>query len=158
MGTKQQDFQITWTKASLVLNQGHKIKKSKAKTRYVHNVNAKGFYYKNMTRIEQDHDKDTYSKLTLNTLKVMWDSTSIYTHWDLAQGSFLKNFQPTCDPCSPMCDPYAPICGPCLFMWKLIVNYELIKNELEVNWNLITQVNWKWTRNELRDNYKWTKS
>jgi hypothetical protein len=67
MGTKQQDFQITWMKASLVLNQGHKIKKSKAKAWYVHDVNAKGFYYKNMTKIEQDHDKDMYSKLMLNT-------------------------------------------------------------------------------------------
>ncbi len=30
--TKQQDFQITFTKASLILNLGYGIKKSKAKT------------------------------------------------------------------------------------------------------------------------------
>jgi hypothetical protein len=47
----------------------------------VHDVNAKGFCYKNMTKTEQDYDKDMYSKLMLNTLKGMWDSTSIYTHW-----------------------------------------------------------------------------
>jgi len=46
-------------------------KKSKAKTQCVHNVNAKGFYYKNMIRIEQDHEKNMYSKLMLNIFKVM---------------------------------------------------------------------------------------
>ncbi len=43
-----------------VLNPYYKIKKSKAKTLYVHNANAKRYYYKNMTKIEQDHEKDTY--------------------------------------------------------------------------------------------------
>ncbi len=47
---KQQDFQITWMKAGLVLNPGHGMRKSKVKTQCVHNVNAKGFYYKNMTK------------------------------------------------------------------------------------------------------------
>jgi hypothetical protein len=74
MGTKkikQSYFQTTWTKACLVQNPGHGIKNSKAKTRCVHHVNAKGFYYKNMTKIKQDHDKDTYPKLMLNKLKVI---------------------------------------------------------------------------------------
>jgi len=44
-------------------------------------VNAKGLYYKNMIKIEQDHNKDTYQKLVLNRLNVMCNSTSIYTHW-----------------------------------------------------------------------------
>ncbi len=79
--TKQQDFQTTWMKVGLVLNPGHGIKLSKVKTQYVHDMNVKGFYYKNMTRIEQNHDKDTYPKLVLNRLKIMWDSTSIYTNW-----------------------------------------------------------------------------
>ncbi len=35
-------------------------KKTKTKTLYVHDANAKGLYYKNMTKIEQDHDKFTY--------------------------------------------------------------------------------------------------
>ncbi len=43
-------------------------------------VNAKGLYYKNMIKIKQDHNKDTYQKLVLNRLNVMCDSTSIYTH------------------------------------------------------------------------------
>jgi hypothetical protein len=41
-----------------------------------------------MTRTEQDHDRDIYSKLMLNTFKVMWDSTSIYTHWALSSKKF----------------------------------------------------------------------
>jgi hypothetical protein len=44
-------------------------------------VNAKGLYYKNMKKIEQDHDKNTYQELVLNKLNVICDSTSIYTHW-----------------------------------------------------------------------------
>jgi len=66
-------------KASLVLSPSHKIRKTK--TRCVYNVNAKIFNYKNMTRTKQDHDKDTYPKLMLNVLQVMWDSTFIYIHW-----------------------------------------------------------------------------
>jgi hypothetical protein len=40
-------------KTSLVLNSGHGIRKSKVKTKIwcVHNVNAKGFYYKNVIKI-----------------------------------------------------------------------------------------------------------
>jgi hypothetical protein len=58
-------------KANLVLNLGSWNKKSKAKTQCVHNVNAKGFYYKNMIRMEQDHERNMYSKLMLNIFKVM---------------------------------------------------------------------------------------
>jgi hypothetical protein len=57
----------------------------------------------------------------LNKSKVMWDSTSIYTHRHLVQVSFSKNFQFTCD-------PYSPMCGPCPSMWELIMNYELTNN------------------------------
>ncbi len=38
-------------KVGLVLNPGHGIK-IKSKKRCVHDMNAKGLYYKNMTRIE----------------------------------------------------------------------------------------------------------
>jgi hypothetical protein len=31
----------------------------------------------------------------------------------LAQGSFSKNFQPTCVPCSTMCDPCVALIHPC---------------------------------------------
>jgi hypothetical protein len=54
-------------------------------------------------KIEQGYEKKIDSKLMLKRLKVMGNSTSIYTYWALAQISFLKNFQPTCGPCSPMC-------------------------------------------------------
>jgi hypothetical protein len=77
---KQQDFQTTWTKTCLVLNLGHGIKKSKEKTWHVHNVNAKWLYYKNLIKIQQDCDKNTYPKLMLNRLKVTWHYTFIYTH------------------------------------------------------------------------------
>jgi hypothetical protein len=68
-------------KTCLVINPSYGIRKSKAKakTRCVHNVNVKGFYYKNMTK-KKDHDKDTYPKLMLNKLKVMGNFVFIYTH------------------------------------------------------------------------------
>jgi hypothetical protein len=51
--TRQQDLQTAWMKTNLALNLGHGIKKSKVKTKTwcVHNVNAKGFYYINVTKI-----------------------------------------------------------------------------------------------------------
>ncbi len=69
----------------------------------MHDVNAKGFYTKNMTRTEQDHDTNMYPKLMLNILKIMWDLTSFIPIGHLVQGSFSRNFQPTCGPCTPMC-------------------------------------------------------
>jgi hypothetical protein len=57
----------------------------------------------------------------------------IYKIGHLIQGSFSKDFQLTFGPFSTMCDPCAPMCGPCPFMWELIVNYDLIKNERKVN-------------------------
>ncbi len=74
----------------LVLNPCHGIRKSKIKIWCVHNVNAKGLYYKTMTRIEQDHDKNTFQNLMLNKLKVMWDFTSIYTHKTHSSRTLLK--------------------------------------------------------------------
>jgi hypothetical protein len=77
-------------KANLIINLGHGIKKSKAKTRCVHDMNAKGFNYKNMTKSKQDHDKNMYPKLVLNKVKVMWDFTFIYTHWALNSNEHFK--------------------------------------------------------------------
>jgi hypothetical protein len=53
MGTKQWNFQTTWMKTSLILNLDHGINffLKKTKTWCVHDVNAKGFYYKTITRI-----------------------------------------------------------------------------------------------------------
>jgi hypothetical protein len=28
------------------------------------------------------------------------------------------------------------MCGPCPFMWELIMNYEITKNELKINYEL----------------------
>jgi len=76
-------------KACLVLSPSHGIKKSKAKTQCVHDVNAKKLSYKNMTRTK-GHDKDTYPKLVLNRLKVMGNSTCICTHWPFSSKTNLK--------------------------------------------------------------------
>jgi hypothetical protein len=57
-------------------------------------MNAKGLYYKNMTRIEQDHDKNTYPKLLLNKLKKCEIIPLSIPIGHLGQGSFKKNFQP----------------------------------------------------------------
>jgi hypothetical protein len=40
------------------LNLGHGIKKSKAKTPCVHDVNAKGLYYTIITKIKQEKNKN----------------------------------------------------------------------------------------------------
>jgi hypothetical protein len=45
------------------------------------NKNSKTFYYKKETKTKQGYDKKTYPKLLLNTLKVMGNSTFIYTYW-----------------------------------------------------------------------------
>jgi len=111
--------------------------KSKVKTQCVHDVNAKGLYHKNMIKIEQDHDKDTYSKLVLNKLKTMWILPLFIFIRHLTQGTFSKNFQLTCDLCSPVCDPCATMCSPCPSMWEQIVNYELTKSELKFCYELI---------------------
>jgi hypothetical protein len=49
-------------------------------------------FIQKMTKSKQDHNKYMYLTLVLNKLKVMWDSTSIYTHWHLAQKKIQKNF------------------------------------------------------------------
>jgi hypothetical protein len=46
-----------WTKASLVPNPNHKIKKTWTRIQHVQNKNPIRFYYKNGTRIEQGYDK-----------------------------------------------------------------------------------------------------
>jgi hypothetical protein len=42
-------------------------------------INSTRFYYRK--GIEQGYDKKRYPKLMLNILKVMKNSTFIYTHW-----------------------------------------------------------------------------
>jgi hypothetical protein len=48
----------------------------------------------------------------LNKLKVMWDSTSIYTHWAPSSKKLFKKIS------TYMC-PNSPMCNPCLFMWPM---------------------------------------
>jgi hypothetical protein len=57
--------------AGPILILSYEIRKSKEKTQYVHNLNVKKLYYKNMITIEQNHNKDMLSKLVLNRLKVI---------------------------------------------------------------------------------------
>jgi hypothetical protein len=75
-----QDF-LTQTKirGSLIPNPNHEIRKNKNKNITCANKNPTRFYYKEET--EQGYDKKSYPKLMLNKLKVMKNSTAIYTHW-----------------------------------------------------------------------------
>lgn len=76
-------------KVGLILN-------PKAKTQCVCDVNAKWFYFKNEIRLLQI----MYTKLVLNRLKIMWNSTFSYTHWALR----LK----ICEPILDSCNTYHP--------------------------------------------------
>jgi hypothetical protein len=55
-------------------------KKTKTRTWHVWNNNPIRFYCKEEIKIKQGYDKKTYPKLVLNKLKVMRNSTFIYTH------------------------------------------------------------------------------
>ncbi len=59
--------------------------------------------FRNMKITKQDHDKYTYPKLVLNKLKVMWDSTSNYTHWALSSRKLLKKLPTFMWPMSNTC-------------------------------------------------------
>ncbi len=48
------------------------------------------FNYKNETKIKQGYDNKTYSKLVLNKLKLIKNSTSIYGHWAFISRIFFK--------------------------------------------------------------------
>jgi hypothetical protein len=47
------------------------------------NKNSTRFYVKKEIKTKQVYDKKMYPKLVLNKLKVIKNSTSIYTHWAL---------------------------------------------------------------------------
>jgi len=66
---------------------------------------------------KQGYDKKTYPKLVLNKLKVMGNSTSIYTYWAPSSKKFLKKVPTYMWPMFTHKCPCAPICGP-------NVNYE----------------------------------
>jgi hypothetical protein len=74
------------TRACLVPNLNHEIRKTIIRTWDVWNKNLTRFYYKEG---KKKYDKKTYPKLMLNRLKVMENSISIYTHW---APSSLKSF------------------------------------------------------------------
>jgi hypothetical protein len=81
-------------------------------------------------RKKQGCDEKTYSKLVLKGLKVMWDSTSIYTHWAFNSKNFFKKLSTYIWPMFTHVQP----------MLKLIMNYKLIiskLNELRFNYELI---------------------
>ncbi len=65
-------------------------KKTKTKTWQVQNKNSTRFYCKNEIRIEQSCDKKIYPRLMLNILKVIRNSTFIYTFWAPSSNKFFK--------------------------------------------------------------------
>jgi hypothetical protein len=74
------------TKASLFPILDHEIKQTK--TRCMQNKNPTRFYCKE--KIKQGYDKKTYPRLVFNILKVMRNSTFIYTYWAPRSSKFLK--------------------------------------------------------------------
>jgi len=127
--TKQQDFQTTWTKGGLILNLGHGIKKIKSK-------NMTCAWCECKKNLFQKHDNNTYAKLMLHILKIMWKFIFIYIYWEHSSRKLLKKPPIYMWFMFTHVWPCAPVCGPCPSMWKLIMKYGLIKSELEMNWNL----------------------
>jgi hypothetical protein len=74
-----QDFLTqTKTRAYLISNPDHEIRKIKIRTQHMQNKSPARFYCKK--GIKQGYDKKTYPKLMLNILKVMRNFNSIYTY------------------------------------------------------------------------------
>ncbi len=91
------------------------------------NKNPTKFYYNNQKKKKkQGCDENTYSKLVLKGVKVMWDSTSIYTHWAFNSRKFFKKNSTYIWPMFTHVQP----------MLELIMNYKSIISKLEMNWNL----------------------
>jgi hypothetical protein len=67
------------TKVGLVPNPNCETKITITKIQHVRIKNPTRLYYKEK-QTKQGYDKKTYSKSMLNTLKVMGDSTFIYTY------------------------------------------------------------------------------
>jgi hypothetical protein len=76
-------------KGRLSFKSKSKNQKIKSKKQCVHDVNAKGFYYNNITITKQDHD-NICLKLVLNKLKVICDFIFIYTRWAPSSKNLLK--------------------------------------------------------------------
>jgi hypothetical protein len=79
------------------------------------NKNSTTFYYKKETKTKRGYDKKTYSKLMLNTVKVMGNSTSIYTYWALSSKKW-------------------PMLTHVRNMNEVKFNLKLIKIQVRVNW------------------------
>jgi hypothetical protein len=73
------------TRACLIPNSDYKTRKTNITNA---NINLTIFYYKEETK--QGYNFKTYPKLVLNKLKVMRNSTFIYTHCALSLKKFLK--------------------------------------------------------------------
>jgi hypothetical protein len=95
--------------------------------------NPTRYYCKEEIKTKQGYDKKTCPKLMLNKLKVMKNSTSIYTPWAPNSNFFWRNFQSTCGPCSPC----APTCTHVWTMSELRLNWKWTKTQLRVNLHLI---------------------
>jgi hypothetical protein len=78
------------TNAGLVPNLDYETRKIRIRIKHMQNKNLKRFYCNKKIRIKQGCEKTTYPKLMLNILKLMRNSTSIYTHWAPNSTMFLK--------------------------------------------------------------------
>ncbi len=79
------------------------------------NKNPTRFYYKE--RIKKGYDKKTYPRLVLNILKVMENSTYIFTYWAPSLRKFLKKLSSHMWPIFTHVDP-------CMAHVYSYVNYE----------------------------------
>jgi len=96
----------------------------------VKNKTSIEFYCNNETRTKQGYEKKMYPKIMLNKLKVMKNVIPIYIHWAFGSKRFLKKLS------TYMCPMFTHV--------HTCVNYEWIKTQLGMNWNL--------TKSELKVN------
>jgi len=67
-------------RVGLIPNLDHETKKTKIRTWQMQDNNSTRFFCNNEIKIEQGCDKRMFPKLMLNRLKIMGNSTSMYTH------------------------------------------------------------------------------
>jgi len=77
-------------KAGLFPNPDHKTKQIRIRTWYMQNKNPTKVHCKQKIKTKQGYDQKKNPKLVFNKLKVMKNSTSIYTHWAPSSRKFLN--------------------------------------------------------------------
>jgi len=86
------------------------------------NKNPMIFYYKKEIKTSQAYDKRTYPKLVLSRLKVIGNSTSIYTYLTFSSRKFMKKTS----------NLHVAHVHPCVTNVYPSVNYELTRSELKI--------------------------